>query len=45
MVDDCAAELGQDDVIENPYEEPKFEKGSIIDGEVSALPFPNPVSC
>jgi hypothetical protein len=44
-VDDCAAEPGQADVIESPYEEPKFEKGSVIDAEVSAPPFPNPLSC
>lgn len=45
MVDDCAAALGQGDVIENPYDEPKFEKGSVVDKEVSAPPLPNPLSC
>jgi hypothetical protein len=44
-VDDCAAAMGQGDVIDNPYEELKLKKGSVIDEEVSAPPFPGPLSC
>ncbi|KAF3386464.1 hypothetical protein F1880_001330 [Penicillium rolfsii] len=44
-VDDGAAVLGQGDVIESPYEEPKFENGSVIVGELFAVPLPNPLSC
>jgi hypothetical protein len=37
-VDDCAAAPGQDDAIEKPQGDPKFEKDCVEDMDVSEAP-------